>query len=178
MDIQVTEGGIYLNFSPYGPGLAPALILNHSNQELRIWEKESVNVKRLAKKHQLLHAWENPTGPRLLIWETGKKKEICDELRKDGLGEFSLIEGKRIYWVSFLDGMQRVLLFTEDVCIAKDAESVGGLENIDNEINVAIHGVGISLVNNLIRQELLYIGIARYEFHPTCLYRSPKLAGK
>lgn len=160
VDIQVTEGGIYLNFSSYGHGLAPALILNHSSQELRIWEKESVNVKRLAKKHQLLHAWENPTGPRLLIWETGKKKELCDELRKDGLGEFSLVEGKRIYWVSFLDGMQRVLLFTEDVCIAKDAESVGGLENIDNEINVAIHGVGISLVNNLIRQELLYIGIA------------------
>lgn len=137
--------------------------------ELSLWEKESVNVKHLKKKHRLLHTWENPTGPRLLLWETGKKKEIEDDLRKDGLGEFSLVDDKRIYWVSFLDGMQRILLFTEDVEIARDAQSAGDLENIQQEITVSIHGLGISLVNNIIRQELLYIGIARFVLQRTSL---------
>lgn len=161
VDVQVTEGGVYVTFTPYQPGLAPALIINHTKYDMTLWEKESVNMKKLTAKHRMLHTWENPTGPRLLLWETEKKKELEDDLRKDGLGEFSLMPDSNIFWVSFLDGMQRVLLFTEDMEIAKDAQSAGDLENIEQEITVSIHGLGVSLVNNLIRQEIMYIGIAR-----------------
>jgi vacuolar protein sorting-associated protein 13A/C len=66
-----------------------------------------------------------------------------------------------MWWVSFLDGMQRVLLFTLDMNIARDAQSAGELEPLDKEITVSVHGVGLSLVNNLIRVEVMYIGIAR-----------------
>jgi vacuolar protein sorting-associated protein 13A/C len=54
-----------------------------------------------------------------------------------------------MWWVSFLDGMQRVLLFTLDMNIACDAQSVGELEPLDKEITVSLHGLGLSLVNNL-----------------------------
>jgi len=66
-----------------------------------------------------------------------------------------------MWWVSFLDGMQRVLLFTLDMNIARDAQSAGELEALDKEITVSIHGLGLSLVNNLTRVEVMYIGIAR-----------------
>jgi vacuolar protein sorting-associated protein 13A/C len=66
-----------------------------------------------------------------------------------------------MWWVSFLDGMQRVLLFTPDMNIARDAQSAGELEPLDKEITVSIHGLGLSLVNNLTRVEVMYIGIAR-----------------
>ena len=66
-----------------------------------------------------------------------------------------------MWWVSFLDGMQRVLLFTLDMNIARDAQSAGELETLDKEITVSIHGLGLSLVNNLTRVEVMYIGIAR-----------------
>jgi vacuolar protein sorting-associated protein 13A/C len=66
-----------------------------------------------------------------------------------------------MWWVSFLDGMQRVLLFTMDMNIARDAQSAGDLEPIDKEITVSIHGLGLSLVNNLSHVEVMYIGIAR-----------------
>jgi vacuolar protein sorting-associated protein 13A/C len=66
-----------------------------------------------------------------------------------------------MWWVSFLDGMQRVLLFTLDMNIARDAQSAGELEPIDKEITVSVHGLGLSLVNNLTRVEVMYIGIAR-----------------
>lgn len=66
-----------------------------------------------------------------------------------------------MWWVSFLDGMQRVLLFTLDMSIARDAQSAGELETIDKEITVSVHGLGLSLINNVSRVEVMYIGIAR-----------------
>jgi len=77
------------------------------------------------------------------------------------MGQFKPHEGEQMWWVSFLDGMQTVLLFTLDMKIARDAQSAGELEPIDKEITVSIHGLGLSLVNNLTRVEIMYIGIER-----------------
>jgi vacuolar protein sorting-associated protein 13A/C len=66
-----------------------------------------------------------------------------------------------MWWVSFLDGLQRVLLFTLDMNIAHVAQFAGELEPLDKEITVSIHGLGLSLVNNLTRVDIMYIGITR-----------------
>lgn len=160
VDVQMTEGAVYVTFSPYRPGMAPALILNHTNDVLSFSEKGSSTTITLQPHEQLLYTWENPTGSHCLAWNAGKKKEITDELRKDGIGEFKPHEGQQMWWVSFLDGMQRVLLFTLDMNIARDAQSAGELESLDKEITVSIHGLGLSLVNNLTRVEVMYVGIA------------------
>ena len=70
---------------------------------------------------------------------------------------------EEVYYVSFLDGIQRVLLFTSNLKIAEDCQLVGDLEIIDQDISISIHGVGLSLVNNINRSELLYMCIARYK---------------
>jgi len=41
VDVQMTEGAVYVTFSPYRPGMAPALILNHTNDVLSFSEKGS-----------------------------------------------------------------------------------------------------------------------------------------
>lgn len=41
VDVQMTEGAVYVTFSPYRPGMAPALILNHTNDVLIFSEKDS-----------------------------------------------------------------------------------------------------------------------------------------
>lgn len=64
------------------------------------------------------------------------------------------------YWVSFLDGTQRVLLFTDSVCIANGANSASSLDQVVQEIEVDIHGVGLSLVNNAKTVDVMYIGMA------------------
>lgn len=56
--------------------------------------------------------------------------------------------------------MQRVLLFTSDASIAHDAQSSSDLENIDREFNVSFHGLGMSVINNTIKQEIFYLAIA------------------
>ena len=43
---------------------------------------------------------------------------------QDGIGEFFFDNDTKVYWVSFLDGMQRVLLFTLDLALATMAQEV------------------------------------------------------
>lgn len=79
------------------------------------------------------------------------------------MGGFQLPDlAEEVYYVSFLDGTQRVLLFTTNMKVAEDCELAGDFEPIEQEITISIHGVGLSLVNNVTRSELLYLCIARY----------------
>lgn len=158
VDVQITEGAVYITFTPYKPGLAPALIINHTERIISFWEKESVTIRRLNAKNTQLFTWENPAGPRLLVWETGKKTETEDDLRKDSMGEI-LIDEERFFWVSFLDGIQRVLLFTSDTNVAQEAQS-SDLERFDKDVTVSIHGLGLSLINNKLKLDVMYVGIA------------------
>ncbi|KAJ8973732.1 hypothetical protein NQ317_012871 [Molorchus minor] len=160
VDIQLTEGAIYINIAPYADGSAPALLVNHSDVEIKYWEKDSIQQRSLEPKNTILYTWDNPSGPRVLCWDKGNKKEVTSDLRRDGIGEYNLDDHTKIYWASFLDGMQRTLLFTPDRSIAEEAQSSTLSQNIQQEINVSIHGLGLSLVNNEYRQEVMYIGIA------------------
>lgn len=116
--------------------------------------------RKLPAKHHSLYTWDNPSGPRVLVWESGVKKELHNDLRKDGVGEYAVTDDYNVYWVSFLDGMQRILLFTEDKSVAENAQSAKLFEIIQQEITVSIHGVGLSLINNHTRQDIMYVGIA------------------
>ena len=63
--------------------------------------------------------------------------------------------------MSFLDGRQRVLLFTEDVAVVTKARQAEELEQFEQEVNVSLQNLGFSLVNNASRQEIAYVGITR-----------------
>ena len=47
---------------------------------------------------------------------------------QDGIGEFFYNSDTKVYWVSFLNGMQRVLLFTHDLALATIAQEVCKLD--------------------------------------------------
>lgn len=64
--------------------------------------------------------------------------------------------------MTFLNGTQRVLLFTRNRKIAGDCQLVGNVVIMDQEVTMSIHGVGLSLINNDTKAELLYLCIARY----------------
>ncbi|KAJ8937448.1 hypothetical protein NQ314_011837 [Rhamnusium bicolor] len=160
VDIQLTEGAVYINLAPYEHGSAPALLVNHTDCIITFWEKDSIQKRSLLPKNSILYTWENPSGPRMVAWDKGKHAEILSDLRKDDFGEFKPTDDEEIFWVTFLDGMQRVLLFTQDKAVAQGAQACTLFELIQQDITVSIHGLGLSLVNNLTRQEVMYIGIA------------------
>ncbi|KAK9701873.1 SHR-binding domain of vacuolar-sorting associated protein 13, partial [Popillia japonica] len=160
VDIQITEGAVYINFFKYADGLAPVLIINNTRDTLNIWEKETVQLRKLDPGYKFFYTWENPSGDRVLVWEGGYKKEIENDLRKDGCGEYPIGDNNHVYWVSFLDGMQRVLLFTSDSTVAENAQQAKRFTIIDQEVTLSIHGIGLSLVNNVDRREIMYLRIA------------------
>ena len=77
------------------------------------------------------------------------------------MGQFSNDSLSQVHWVTFLDGHQRVLLFTEDVAMVTKARQAEELEQFEQEVKVSLQNLGLSLINNTNRQEITYIGITR-----------------
>lgn len=73
---------------------------------------------------------------------------------------FTLDKNNLLMWVSFLNGMQRVLLFTSNEGIARGSE-FGQFDIPQYELQVFMHGFGLSLVDNLAKLDILYLGISR-----------------
>ncbi|KAH7936711.1 hypothetical protein HPB49_003228 [Dermacentor silvarum] len=63
-----------------------------------------------------------------------------------------------VYWISFLDQNQRVLLFTQDERVWRDARKVVGGEQSHLELFVSLHGAGVSLVSESL-VELAYLSV-------------------
>ncbi|XP_049870372.1 intermembrane lipid transfer protein Vps13 isoform X3 [Pectinophora gossypiella] len=160
VEVALSEGGTYITVQQYRDGHAPALLINFSDFPVTVYEKENVNVRNIPPMHRMLYAWDNPAGPQKLIFEGYKRKEIENELRQDGIGHFMINDIKKLYWVSFLDGLQRVILFTEDAMLASGAHTVGEAELVDTEIVLSMQGLGLSLVNDFEMQEIVYISIS------------------
>lgn len=81
---------------------------------------------------------------------------------QDDVQEFTTKKkGVKAYWVSFLDGRQRVLLFTQDLAVATMASKPYELERVEQQYTMSLQSVNISLINNLTGQELASMAIAR-----------------
>uniref|UniRef100_A0A8C3CVA6 Vacuolar protein sorting 13 homolog A n=1 Tax=Cairina moschata TaxID=8855 RepID=A0A8C3CVA6_CAIMO len=66
---------------------------------------------------------------------------------------------KVVYLASFFEGLQRIVLITEDENVFKLAYESIKAELAEQEIILSLQDVGISLVNNYTKQEVSYIGI-------------------
>lgn len=86
MDVQVTEGGIYITFFAYYVGDAPALIINHTSKPISFWEKGNVNERLLQPYEKMLYTWADPAGDRLILWDDGEKP-VENDLRRDGINQ-------------------------------------------------------------------------------------------
>ncbi|VFV25882.1 vacuolar protein sorting-associated [Lynx pardinus] len=159
VDVNTAEHSTVITFSDYHEGSAPALIINHTPQDVLTYKQSgSQEEVHLLPGQARLFAWADPTGTRQLTWtyaaNTGEHS-----LLKDECGQFPYDANIQIHWVSFLDGRQRVLLFTDDVALVSKALQAEEMEQADHEITFSLHSLGLSLVNNENKQEVSYIGI-------------------
>ncbi|XP_027707786.1 vacuolar protein sorting-associated protein 13C [Vombatus ursinus] len=159
VDVNIAEHSTVITFSDYHGGSAPALIINHTPWDILQYKQSGLQEEMVLLPRQVrLFAWADPTGTKKLTW---KYAENVGEhgLLKDECGQFPYDANIQIHWVSFLDGRQRVLLFTDDVALVSKARQAEEMEQADQEINVSLHSLGLSLVNNEKKQEISYIGI-------------------
>jgi vacuolar protein sorting-associated protein 13A/C len=152
VDVHVTEGVIYITFTEYHPGDAPGLIMNCLDEPIEFWEKNnSGNTKgRILKpKEMIFYTWNDPAGERKIGWQTSGKSTIENDLRRDGVDQFAVAsnheasssnrrrssQAEAVYWVSFLDGTQRVLLFTKNQDLAMNTQSSSKLEQVSKNFS-------------------------------------------
>uniref|UniRef100_A0A8V1A331 Vacuolar protein sorting 13 homolog C n=1 Tax=Gallus gallus TaxID=9031 RepID=A0A8V1A331_CHICK len=168
VEVNVSQHSILISFSDYHEGAAPALIVNHTSWDsLRFKQSGLQEEMELKPKQVCLFAWTDPTKTRKLTWGYSQSFGEHDLLKNilfqsgilDECGQFPYNANTQIHWVSFLDGRQRVLLFTDDVALVSKALQAEELEQPDQEIILSIHSLGLSLVNNENKKEISYIGI-------------------
>ncbi|BFZ13594.1 hypothetical protein BsWGS_16633 [Bradybaena similaris] len=160
-ECQVTDSMTITILKTYQPGMATGLLVNYlSNFSVTIKQVGvSSDIHVLEPNTSELYTWTEPTAKREVMWTCGNKKDVRSTLDRDKIQGFVMQNGVKFYFVSFLDGLQRVIMFTEDATSATLALEAGELEQADQEINVRIYEVGFSLVNNEKPVEVVYMGI-------------------
>ncbi|XP_076324166.1 LOW QUALITY PROTEIN: intermembrane lipid transfer protein VPS13A-like [Tachypleus tridentatus] len=160
VDCQYRESSSVLNFCDYYEGSAPVRLVNHTDSfTVNYSQCGKKDKQQLEPQHCILYTWEDPMGEKKLIWLCGQKL-YENNLIQDGIGEFFADKDTKMYWVSFLDGFQRTLFFTEDVALVTAAQVAGELEQYEQEVTVSLLGVGISFVDSENRSEIMYVSFA------------------
>nr|XP_004662570.2 vacuolar protein sorting-associated protein 13C isoform X1 [Jaculus jaculus] len=159
VNVNTAEHSTVITFSDYHEGAAPALIMNHTPWDILSYKQSGSQEEMILLPQQArLFAWADPTGTRKLTWRYATSLGEHD-LLKDECGQFPYDANIQIHWVSFLDGRQRVLLFTDDVAVVSRALQAEEMEQADQEMALSLHSLGLSLVNNDNKQEVSYVGI-------------------
>ncbi|XP_062455224.1 intermembrane lipid transfer protein VPS13A isoform X2 [Rhea pennata] len=160
VDVNLTEHSTVITFSNYHDGAAPFLLINHTKEEIIEYGQSSLCELEdyLQPNKAVLYTWADPTGSRKLKWKCGKRTEEITP-KEDRMEILNLDTRKMVYLVSFFEGLQRIVLITEDQNVFKLTYESVKAELAEQEIVLSLQDVGISLVNNYTKQEVSYIGI-------------------
>uniref|UniRef100_A0A9J8B4Y8 Vacuolar protein sorting 13 homolog C n=1 Tax=Cyprinus carpio carpio TaxID=630221 RepID=A0A9J8B4Y8_CYPCA len=159
VDVNISDHSTVISFTDYYDGAAPALVVNHTPAATVNFRQRGCEESWALRPGEAQRfAWDDPAGVRKLCWSCQDHSGELD-LVKDECGQFAYSSLVQIHWVSFLDGRQRVLIFTEDVGIVSKARQAEELEQFQQEVNISLKNLGLSLINNDIRQEIAYVGI-------------------
>lgn len=182
VDVNLSEHSATIQFSEYHDGAAPFLIINHTKDQIlqfhqsarteTSWVADELldlsfsmeeDSSQKEAEHEQLEAgkavhytWTEPTGSRELCWKCGSysgKLKSEEDLRVDMNNE-----GK-LFVISFYEGLQRVVLFTEEQRIYKLLCESEKAQLAEQEIILSLQNMGVSLINNSSSQEVSFIGI-------------------
>ncbi|XP_068995248.1 intermembrane lipid transfer protein VPS13A isoform X2 [Embiotoca jacksoni] len=159
VDVNLSDHAATIRFSEYHNGAAPFLIINHTKDQTLQFHQSSqkeTEKKDLEAGKAVHYTWTEPTGSRELCWKcstySGKlrsEEDLCVDINNEG----------KLFVTSFYEGLQRIVLFTEDQRIYKLLCENEKAQLAEQEIILSLQNVGVSLVNNSSGQEISFIGI-------------------
>ena len=129
--VDISEWDATIKISDYFEGAAPVLLVNalegpisYGQKGVTVWssktgEQHQVNI--LPPNHSTLYTWYLPSGDRRIAWKYG---DLIDEEQIVELKCDTLLDINDVFIVSFLDGKQRIVLFTNDYLLATNALQV------------------------------------------------------
>uniref|UniRef100_A0A8C6RG25 Vacuolar protein sorting 13A n=2 Tax=Nannospalax galili TaxID=1026970 RepID=A0A8C6RG25_NANGA len=158
-EVNLAEHSTVVTFSDYHDGAAPFLLINHTRSNTVEYKQSSLSEieDALPPGKAVFYTWADPVGSRKLTWSCGNSHG--EVTQKDDMMTPISLGKKTVYLVSFFEGLQRIILFTEDPRVFKVTYESEKAELAEQEIVLALQDVGISLVNNYTKQEVAYIGI-------------------
>uniref|UniRef100_A0A8C1MPF9 Vacuolar protein sorting 13 homolog A n=1 Tax=Cyprinus carpio TaxID=7962 RepID=A0A8C1MPF9_CYPCA len=157
VDVNLTEHSAVIRFSDYHDGAAPFLLINHTKDEtLQFHQSSQAEMDELAPGQAVYYTWAEPTGSRILSWKWGKYK---GELKSEEDQLLDVNKEGKFFVISFYEGLQRVVLFTTELCVFKKIYDNEKMELAEQETCISLQNMGISLVNNTSSQEVAFIGI-------------------
>jgi vacuolar protein sorting-associated protein 13A/C len=118
VECEPSESVVKTRISGFGYGKAPVLIVNRSkNFKVTIKEDDqSVDKHELGPKTLFLYTWHNPIGNRKLRWTCGSvENELVNLDTIESKSNYSISDIDAIHCLVFLDGLQKVLMFTDDL---------------------------------------------------------------
>uniref|UniRef100_A0A8C6HGY3 Vacuolar protein sorting 13A n=1 Tax=Mus spicilegus TaxID=10103 RepID=A0A8C6HGY3_MUSSI len=158
-EVNLAEHSTVITFSDYHDGAATFLLINHTKNDPVQYNQSSLGEieDSLPPGKAVYYTWADPVGSRKLKWSCGQS--YGEVTHKDDMMTPISVGKKTIYLVSFFEGLQRIILFTEDPRVFKVTYESEKAELAELEVVLALQDVGISLVNNYTKQEVAYIGI-------------------
>uniref|UniRef100_A0A3Q2QLT1 Vacuolar protein sorting 13 homolog A n=1 Tax=Fundulus heteroclitus TaxID=8078 RepID=A0A3Q2QLT1_FUNHE len=155
VDVNLSEHSTIIQLSEYHDGAAPFLLINHTNDQT-LHSQKMVEWEELEAGKAVYYTWTEPTGSRELCWKCGGHE---GKLKIEKLLGEQKDKDSKLYVIPFYEGLQRVVLFTEDKRVFKLLMDNEMVQSAEQEIVLSLQNMGISLVNNTNGQEISFIGI-------------------
>ncbi|CAF1265249.1 unnamed protein product [Rotaria sordida] len=158
VEVTATDfDGVKVIFGDYKLGDAPLLVVNClENDPISFSQANDVRMQILPPSNYVYYTWIDPLLARELtiLWGSkAKKLELTPRHEK-----FAQEGQRNVTYTIFIDGIQTVLLFSDDEKAVEAASKIPSVaEPMDQHIQIGIHDIGISIVNDMTREEMLYI---------------------
>ncbi|KAM9393107.1 intermembrane lipid transfer protein VPS13A isoform 2-T2 [Pholidichthys leucotaenia] len=159
VDVNLSEHSATIRFSEYHDGAAPFLLINHTKDQTLQFHQSSqkaIEQEELEAGKVVYYTWAEPTGSRELCWNCSTysgnlkcEQDLCEDMNNEG----------KLFVISFYEGLQRVVLFTDDERIYRVLCENEKVQQAQQEIILSLQNLGVSLVNNSTSQEVSFIGI-------------------
>ena len=142
---QISDSNVTCIFNTYQPGTASALLVNDTRRcDVQFRQADSSVHNVLPAQQQQLWTWPLPTSvTRQLVWTVGGEGNKPLDLNKDDAGLCYMADGRAIFWVAFLDGLQRVLLFTDRRSVAQQCGRSLENEMSNLEVELTLSNIGL-----------------------------------
>ncbi|XP_054161337.1 intermembrane lipid transfer protein Vps13-like [Oppia nitens] len=177
VDVDISEWDATVKISDYFEGAAPVMLVNalkgpisFGQKGVTVWSSktgEQKYVSSVPANCSVYYTWYLPSSEQQLVWkyEPLVAKEQTMDIKRD-----AVIDINDVFVVSFLDGKQRVCLFTHDFSLATNALQAGEITKPNINVEIIMKGIGLSIVNNEAKRDVLYIAITSsvlWEFRST-----------
>ncbi|CAF4561909.1 unnamed protein product [Rotaria socialis] len=150
--------GLRVIFGDYKIDDAPLLVINClKNDSVSFSPINNVRTKILPPQNYVYHAWLDSSKSKELVISCGLKKTKLELTSQCGfLGKN---DDCNLSYTICVVGTQTILLVTDDSEIIEAASAMSSLAQSGQPAQIVFHDNGLSLVNSITEEEMLYISL-------------------